>query len=359
MSEIHIVPGTTIGKYTILKELKRNDHISTFSVIDNLTQVKFTMEIEKKSAEKSILQKNIHRLKEFRNSPYFPLFHEEGSTDEYIFLVYELLGPSLASLLTITSTHCLSRFTVVYSSLEIFKCIRIFHSLGLAHGNIYPESIFLRNDSRHPIVLSSFDNIHEISPQPLASMYSNQPQTDSIESKSQPMESNPQTDLLSQKLIRYDLISWIFTIVFLLNGRLSWIKDIHKISFDDFEEKINNCDSTFFQNLPSQFFDIFQSLKGNETYIDYPKIQTSLEQALNFEPHELVDWKLYDLTSISEISFTAEPTRLPSIMITDLSDEDSKAVHEDFPRIYKGSHKSLDMGGNEDVIPSDNCCLLF
>ena len=385
----HLEPETRIGNYSVLKEIERSDYDSIYVVMEIHEQKKYSMKIEKKTEEKTPLKNDIRFMKEFKGSPYFPVFIMSSTTDEYEYSITELMGPSLASLQSITPQHRLSRFTVVFSGLEIFKCIRLIHSIGLAHRNVSPHNILIRNDSRHPLTLASFQQAVRIHPQPLASKnpqitLSLNSQSPSVNTTNQqvdqgnseelnsipPSTSQPQIIQNSDKndqnqfqdqqkeqcIIREDLFSWLFTIITLNEGKLQWNK------ITSFQELLQN-QSEFepsFQNLPSQYFDIFKSIQNLDQPIDYPGIEAQLEQALKTEPNELIDWKCYDVSSISEITFSREPTRLPSVMLPELSDEESEmAQHEEYPSMYKGRHASLYLGGNEDVVPEPSCCHLL
>ena len=125
------------------------------------------IKLEHYSIDPSLLKQEVEIYKLLRGKPGFPRVFWHGYQDDYLAMVFELLGPNLADLLA----YCGDRFSLRTTLLlmdQIFKRLKTFHSSGYHHRDIKPENFMLGIGRKGNLVyltdlgLASFHPVHHV-----------------------------------------------------------------------------------------------------------------------------------------------------------------------------------------------------
>ncbi|EAX94180.1 CK1 family protein kinase [Trichomonas vaginalis G3] len=155
-SRIRLIPGSTFDKYVIKGFIGHGSFGDIYSCEDERDHSTWAIKIELKTNKKTSLDKEAQILKKIQSSPYFPVFHDYGESDEYLWLVLELLGPSLIGARRISSGSVFSASTAIRLGIEMLRCIEAFHKFGLVHRDIKPGNFLIRPSRKHPLILIDF-----------------------------------------------------------------------------------------------------------------------------------------------------------------------------------------------------------
>ena len=169
--------------------------------------------------------KNLH-------GPYFPRFYGDGETNELIYLVVNILGPSIGDIESSNHEEITTEFIYNFA-IQSLLVIKKFHECGYIHRDIKPNNFLLKKDQKNPLNLIdfgiskqyiNFENGEILDPVP--SRYKGTRKYASVNSHN------------CQDLGRCDdLFSWFYLLIEMKIGKLPW-EDV-KILDDVKKMKIN------------------------------------------------------------------------------------------------------------------------
>jgi serine/threonine protein kinase len=210
--------GDVVGGYAIQKLIGQGGFGDIYCVLNLETNRRGAMKVEMLGANNQGILKEITILNQLQGSPMFPRVESTGETDRCRFLVMELLGPSLATILRNGgSKYPLA--LALRSGVEMLKCIEQLHRRGYIHRDIKPGNFLIRPDPMYPICLIDFG---------LAASYVDcesgahlDPQLDRgfVGTTSYASENALRGRSLSR---RDDLISWFHSLVEMIRGKMPW-----------------------------------------------------------------------------------------------------------------------------------------
>ena len=116
----------------------------------------WAIKLELKLTKKANLKKEGEFLQAVQGHKYFPIYKDYGETQDYRFLVMELLGPSLIQARRVCQNCTFTTSTVLRIGIEMLKCIEEFHKLGYLHRDIKPGNFLVRPSRSHPLVLIDY-----------------------------------------------------------------------------------------------------------------------------------------------------------------------------------------------------------
>jgi serine/threonine protein kinase len=212
-------PGDTFGNFTIVSLLGQGGYGDIYLVRAADSDLTFAMKIESFTAEKRGLEIELLFLESLQDSELFPRLINSGRTDTHQFFVMELLGPSLSNTRRQLPNRRYSAATALRLAVFMFECIREFHRHGFVHRDIKPGNFLLRTGFGNPLVLIDFG---------LSKRFVD-PETGQI----CPVRANPgfqgtakyaslNAHYNREQSPRDDLISLLFSIVEMVEGKLPW-----------------------------------------------------------------------------------------------------------------------------------------
>lgn len=125
------------------------------------------IKIEHHSIAPSLLQQEVEIYRSLSGKSGFPQVFWHGYQDDYLAMVFELLGPNLADLFA----YCGDRFSLRTTLLlmnQVLKRLRTLHSCGYLHRDIKPENFMMGTGTRGSLVyladlgLASFRPVHHM-----------------------------------------------------------------------------------------------------------------------------------------------------------------------------------------------------
>lgn len=277
--------GTFIDKYEIEACIGRGGYGDVYGVKVPGDSKIYAIKIEdryseknrKKKTKKLSLFKEIHFIKELQDSLDVPRYFDSGSTDKYLYIVMELLGPSLSDTRRELKHRKFSLSTTLRLGIKMLRIIQHIHRHGYVHCDIKPGNFLLRPDCLHFLVLVDFGLMRryiDIDTKLHIEMENN------IGFNGTLKYSSPNSMLGNTLSRRDDLFSWIYSLYELKNGRLPWDG---KLKGEMFQQKAQFSKSSFFNTLPVELQEIYQyiSLLNFNEEPNYDWIIDSILKAMN------------------------------------------------------------------------------
>ena len=307
--------GSIIGNYKMQKYIGHGSFGDIYSCIDVRDSSIWAIKIENKSNSKTFLSKEAKILQKIQGHKYFPVFKEYGETDDYRYLVLELLGPSLVQIRRICEDFVFSTSTSIRLGIEMLKCIEEFHKFGLIHRDIKPSNFLIRPSRSFPISLIDYglsrpfidDNGELIPPRnhpgfvgtvPFASIHAHN----------------------DEELGRCDdLYSWFIVLLKIHTGKIPWPNSNDKKKV--LEAKLACNMPSFCVGLPPQYLKIYRIITGykREDVPNYQMIYQLLAQAMlfcNCSFYDRYDWERlskHTFLSVTDLSFQIPKEDKPQI----------------------------------------------
>lgn len=332
--------GKKIGAYTVIRLIGQGGYGDIYEVSHDDSEdsdikkniedhERYAMKVEYISSPKQALAYEKNILKKLQDSHYFPHLFNYGIELSFHYLVMDLLGPSLSSTRRQLPNHKYSLFTALRLSVFMLQCIEHLHRHGYVHCDIKPGNFLLRSHLYHNIVNS--DNFCDPKTKRKSSNL-NLVMTDSPivlidyglsrqfidPNKNAPFPDRGEGGFVgttkyaslnvhqgSDVSPRDDIISWIYSTVEMVDGKLPWSKTTELKKTKILKTVIPS--GKLLESLPSQFIDIFSYAK-NLSYSDTPNynlIYNLLNEAITkiSDPTELpFDWEEFDDAKIQSFS---------------------------------------------------------
>ena len=264
-------------KIKLSKKLGSGGFGDIFFGVNLKTNEEVAIKIESANS-KSQLKSETQLLWLLKGGIGIPTVHYFLSTSQYNFMIIDLLGPSLDSLLDYFVTN-VSLKSIVLIFQQMLLRIEFVHSRHLIHRDIKPENFLIGTKKNNQLIyLIDYG---------LAKRYRDQKTGEHIQYKdSKPLTGTARyasifTHLGIEQSRRDDLECLSYSIIYLLKGKLPWqglkAKNTKEKNIKIMNKKISSSIQNLFEGFPVQF----------ETYYNYVR-------SLNFEEKPDYDY-LHDL----------------------------------------------------------------
>ena len=237
-----------------------------FLGVNTQTNKKYAIKCEQINSEnnnKSFLKYESDVLRYLQNGIGIPEFYSYISKDNYNYMLFELLGPSLEDLFDL----CQQKFslkTILQIGDQMLSRIEFLHSRFVIHRDIKPNNFL--------IGLSNKKNIIYICDFGLAKLYKDPkngkhiPYNDGKSPIGTARYSSIYSHIGIEQSRRDDLESLFYTLIYFSNGFLPWqgIKTKSKTQKNELilEKKINTNYNELCKNLPYEFTDFITYIKN-------------------------------------------------------------------------------------------------
>lgn len=301
--------GDRIGSYTVVRLLGQGGYGDIYAAEKDETKVVCAIKTEQIKSEKQGLQFEILVMEKLQDSSLFPKLHEKGRTDTHLYFVMELLGPSVSNTRRQMMHHHYSLGTTLRLGVFMLRAIREFHQHGFIHRDIKPGNFLLRPSQTNPLVLIDFGLSREFIDPRTGRHYPERSRCGFRgTSKYASIRAHDSKDLSW----RDDLISWMYSMIELIEGRLPWLSGC------DFERtrrmKMTTTSRTLFGALPGEFLDMWRHVNslGFGDRPDYDYIEDLLLRAMakNAVTADMpFDWEFLRPSVVRELSAIPELPR--------------------------------------------------
>ncbi|OHT16365.1 Casein kinase I isoform alpha [Tritrichomonas foetus] len=303
-SREEIPAGTRVDRYIVVELIGEGGYGDIYEVKDSETGNKYAMKIEYLDAEKRGLQLETKILKSIQSSNLFPSFIASGTSENFKYIVMELMGPSLSLLRREMPDGKLSKFSLLSFSAHMIRCIRKLHKFGYIHRDIKPGNFLIRPNRNSPLCLIDFG---------LSRRY--------IDKKTG-LHKPPREDAGYTGTVRYaslhahdetelsrrdDLISWFYSLLELNESKCPWPGSVNKELTIKMKREMTT--EQLCQNLPKEFLQIINHIYALEyaDEPDYDLILKLIDQAIKNEHFKekkydfeyLSDDEIHEISSIS------------------------------------------------------------
>lgn len=250
-----------VGPYVIEEYIGHGGYSTIYMATDPETRKTLAIKLEPINAQKTALLQEAQYYKIVEGSDYIPKIYRVGNAPQYNYIAMEILGPSLSQLAKILPNHSYSVESTIRLSRQMLCAIIDVHQHGLIHRDIKPGNFLIRPDATYPIVLIDFglarkyrlEDGSQVNQRPKAGFAGT--------SNYAPLNAHEGIDLSR----RDDLISWFYSILELVNGKLPWTGIKDKKQIEDMKRNISL--SQLCSSLPEEYRQIYiyiSNLQFNE-----------------------------------------------------------------------------------------------
>ena len=148
--------GDVIGRYTLGPQIGQGAFGGCFTARDNETGLIYAVKNESSTSERKSLNFEYKILRRIQGVDYFPKLFDYGETKNCSYVVIELCGPSLSSIVKTLPEKKFSLSTAIRTSKHVLHAIQSLHVLGFIHRDIKPANILVRMAHSPPICLIDF-----------------------------------------------------------------------------------------------------------------------------------------------------------------------------------------------------------
>lgn len=252
LAHADIIPkDRIIGPYVVEEYIGHGGYSTIYKASDPDTRELLAIKLEPINAQKKAIEQESQYYKMVEGSQYFPKIFKIGSAPQYHYIAMELLGPSLSQLAKILPTHSYSIETTIRLSRQMLCAIIDVHQHGLIHRDIKPGNFLIRADATYPIVLIDFGLARKFRQEDGTHVEQRQKFGFAGTSNYAPLNAHEKMDLSR----RDDLISWFYSVLELINGKLPWTGLSDKKQIEDMKRNITV--SQLCSSLPEEYRQIY------------------------------------------------------------------------------------------------------
>lgn len=334
--------GSRLGRYKLLKRLGVGSFGETYSVQSENSKELIAIKIENVlNDSKSLLENESNILQDLKDSRYTPEFFETFVSPKCAYMAMECLGPSLMKVQSIYGD--LTTKTVLRVGVHMLLAIKDVHMHGYLHRDIKPSNFLVVQNRRTVVKLIDFG---------LSRKYIDE-NGDFIRSSNGFVGTLKYASvhaLLREEITqRDDLISWFYSLVEMIRGKLPWSRvtnEKHNLRIKQSISAAKLC-----EKCPRQFISIYQYLNGVEEFEtpNYNLLISFLLEAmddLGIKWQDKYDWDYLskkDLQSLSVINL--KPEKDPSSWMPTLPKNIPPAILPDKYRVKAEEVREVASGG--------------
>ncbi|KAH0788401.1 CK1 family protein kinase [Histomonas meleagridis] len=295
-------PGDTIADYVIVKLIGQGGYGDIYTVQKDESEEIYAMKLESITAEKQGLETEVAILSQVQDSEFFAKLYETGQTESERYLVMELLGPSVSNTRRQTPSHSLSLGTTLRIGIFMVQCIEDFHKHGFIHRDIKSGNFLLRYGHQNPLALIDFGLSRKfIDPQTNEPF----PERKKCGFRGTAKYASVYVHESRDQCRRDDLISWCYSLVELVEGRLPWstIHDNEQVH----RAKARMSPKSLFKRFPQEFQEIYRYI-NTLTFTSVPHYEYIIQLILqslvnmNFDLFSRYDWEYFKKEQIERYS---------------------------------------------------------
>jgi serine/threonine protein kinase len=249
-------PGDPVYHYTTVSLIGQGGYGDVYCVRRSESHPLYAMKVEAIASSRHGLERELLFLGDLQDSPLFPALVESGRTATHLYLVEELLGPSLSQLRRKMADHHFTIPTVLRLAVFMFACIRDLHGHGVVHRDVKPGNFLLKATETNPLALIDF-GLSKRYIDPDTGMPYPERQRCGFHGTSRYASTHAHSS--RDQCPRDDLASWLYSVAELAEGRLPWAADRDLIVVH--RKKVLLPDRTLLRALPPQFTEIAAYLR--------------------------------------------------------------------------------------------------
>lgn len=324
-------PGDRIADFTVIRMIGQGGYGDIYSVTNDNFANTYAMKLESLRSPKKGLDTEAAFLERLQDSRLFPQLLEHGETASDKYLVMELLGPSLSNTRRQAEHRRLSLATVIRMGIFMLECIEDFHRHGLIHCDIKPGNFLLRCGFRNPLALIDFGLSKARVNSATGALI---PERRKVDFHGTFKYASVPAQEYRDQCPRDDLISWVYSMVELVEGALPWGNVLDKNRIKAMKKGI--APRELLRSFPDEFQAVFRYASGLRfgSAPNYEYMRQLLLQALSGvtdAPCARFDWELFPQKLIEEYS---PVPRLPAADEVELPERQELAptVEEEFCR---------------------------
>ena len=288
-------------RFEISKHIGQGGYGDIYSALDTKTGHPCAVKVEYLDAEKQALLEEIRIMINLRGSTFFANLISDGVTEDFRFLAMDLFGPSLSGMRRAMPNRKYTVTTAMLLSIDMVNCIEALHKKGYLHRDVKPGNFLIRPSRKHPVCLIDFGLSQSyLTPNSRVhiSFYKYAGFTGTARYASLHAHKEMQ---LSR---RDDMISWFYSVIELVEGRLPWPGSRDLDETIRMKKKMSVREMS--PALPWQFTAIWRLLKRLrfKEEPNYKMVRWLIRQAIKgfADPPYKFDWEKVDQQVVEKAS---------------------------------------------------------
>ncbi|KAK2951149.1 putative Tau-tubulin kinase [Blattamonas nauphoetae] len=266
------------------------------------------IKFERKTKSRTYLLGDYYSLRKLAGNRHFPQIYDFGCENDIYYLVVELLGPSLLSLVNKQRNYHFSLPTILMIGIQGVEALASVHEKGLIHRDVKPANFLVSRfpHEQHELYLIDFGLVKQM----LTKEEMSKPVHQNVHFRGTYRYCSVNGHLNKELGRRDDLISLIYVMIELRSGGLAWSQtknesEVHRLKQTSAESGI------LFQGFPPELKEAYHYLMSLNYFddIDYDKIVCLFRSALSCCTNDLdppFDWEQTNSTSVSVLHQTTD-----------------------------------------------------
>jgi len=284
-------PGQVINGYSVISLIGQGGYGDIYSVESDSTE-QYAMKVESINSPKKGMCLEIEIMQKIQGHMHFPRLVCSGVTETHRFFVMELLGPSISNIRRSMYSKKFSLSTTLRLSIFMLKCLSQFHLCGMLHRDIKPGNFLFKKGSSFPLKIIDYGLSRVFIDPKTGEPYPQRSRSGFRGTSKYASLSAHRNMELSWK---DDIISWLYSIVELIDGKLPWLTGQNMETTEDAKNRISP--RSLFSSLPGEFIDIWRYInminyheRPDYLYIEDLILRSIAKNSINaLEPF---DWEI-------------------------------------------------------------------
>lgn len=248
--------GDVIGRYSLGPQIGQGGFGNIFTARDTETGLIYALKNESSTSERKSLNFEYKILRRIQGVDYFPKLFDFGETKNMSYVVMELIGPSVSSILKSLPEKKFSLSTGIRTARHTLFAIQALHNLGFIHRDIKPGNVLVRIAHSPPICLLDFGLVRIYRDQKSGLHVPQRMKTGFRGTKTYAsINAHLQNDLSR----RDDMISWFYFVLDILTTGLPWRNTPSSVDVAQMKAQFNVRE--FVEPLAPELADIWDLLQ--------------------------------------------------------------------------------------------------